>query len=86
MNPLQRGHRSILLIRFQIGVTASLEFSLETATAVIIDIPFLFDPQMQPSIHDFAQKQFAFQQSFRVTLPSMSLKLERLRELVHGSL
>ena len=57
----------MLLIRSQIGVTASLEFSLGTATAVVIDIPFLFDPQMQPSIHDFVQKQFAFQQSFRVT-------------------
>jgi hypothetical protein len=67
MNPLQRGHRSMLLIRSQIGVTASLEFSLGTATAVVIDIPFLFDPQMQPSIHDDVQKQFAFQQSFRVT-------------------
>lgn len=66
MNPLQRGHRFMLLIRSQIGVTASLEFSLGTAIAVVIDIPFLFDPQMQPSIHDFIQKQFAFQQSFRV--------------------
>ena len=78
MNPLQQGHRSMLLIRSQIGVTASLEFSLEPATAVIIDIPFLFDPQMQPSIHDLVQKQFAFQQSFRVTLPSMSLKVEKI--------
>jgi hypothetical protein len=67
MNPLQRGHRSMLLIRSQVGVTASLEFSLGTATAVVIDIPFLFDPQMQPLIHDVVQKQFAFQQSFRVT-------------------
>ncbi len=67
MNPLQRGHRSMLLIRSQVGVTASLEFALGTATAVVIDIPFLFDPQMQPSIHDVVQQQFAFQQSFRVT-------------------
>jgi hypothetical protein len=66
MNLLKRGHRSMLLIPSQIRVTASLEFSLETATAVVIDISFLFDPQMQPSIHGFVKKQFAFQQSFRV--------------------
>jgi len=46
----------MLLIPSQIGVTASLEFSLETVTAVVIDISFLFDPQMQPSIHGFVKK------------------------------
>src|SRR5262245_39864803 len=47
---------------------------------------FLFDPQMHLSIHVDAQLQPTFQQSFRMTEPSMALKPANISEFAPTSL